>query len=182
MQKVHPAELNLSKTDEELRKAMRSNSHAILARAAETPISEIDIPQCRMIVMTDVRQPLEIDIQKLRSEFTMGYKRGGPVFYMAVRNFSMEEGVVTDAMRKGWSKMWQKADREFESLLNASPYLKKFSNRMFYVWDGNHRLLTWYPFIASNQRNNPAFHVPVKAIVLRVEENNRKELLHAMTD
>ena len=89
---------------------------------------------------------------------------------------------MTDEMRKGWSKLWQKADREFESLLNTSPYLKKFSNRMFYVWDGNHRLLAWYPFIASNQRNNPVFHVPVKAIVLRVEEDNCKELLHAMTD
>ena len=72
--------------------------------------------------------------------------------------------------------------REFEGILNTSPYLKKFSNPMFYVWDGNHRLLGWYPFIASNQRNNPTFHVPMKAIVLRVEENNRKELLHAMTD
>ena len=133
LHEVHPTELNLSKTEEELRTAVRSNSHAILARAAETPISEIDIPLCRMIVMTDVRQPLEIDIQKLRSEFKMGYKRGGPVFYVALRNFSMEEGVVTDAMRKGWSKLWQKADREFESLLNTSPYLKKFSNRMFYV-------------------------------------------------
>ena len=172
----------LSKTKEKLRKAVRSNSHVILARAAETPISEIDISLCRMIVMTDVRQPLEIDIQKLRSEFTMGYKRGGPVFYVALQNFSMEEGIVTDEMRKGWSKLWQKADKEFESILNTSPYLKKFSNHMFYVWDGNHKLLAWYPFIASNQRNNPAFHVPVKAIVLRVEENNRKELLHAMTD
>ena len=73
VQAVLPAELNLSKTEEELRKAVRSNSHAILARAVETPISEMDIPLCRMIVMTDVWQPLEIDIQKLRSEFTMGY-------------------------------------------------------------------------------------------------------------
>ena len=101
VQEVHPAELNFSKTEEELRKAVRSNLHAILARAVETSISEIDIPLCRMIVMTDVRQPLEIDIQKLRSEFTMGYKHGGPIFYVALRNFSMEEGVVTDAMRKG---------------------------------------------------------------------------------
>ena len=44
----------LSKTEEELRKAVRSNLHAILARAAEMPISEIDIPLCRMVVMTDV--------------------------------------------------------------------------------------------------------------------------------
>ena len=140
----------LSKIEEELRKAVRSNSHVILARAAETLISEIDIPLCRMIVMTDVRQPLEIDIQKLRSEFMMGYKRGGLVFYVALRNFNMEEGIVTDEMRKGWSKLWQKAEREFKSILNTSPYLKKFSNRMFYVWDGNHRLLAWYLFIASN--------------------------------
>ena len=123
----------LSKTEEELRKAVRSNSHAILARAAEKPISEIDIPLCRMVVMTDVRQPLEVDIQKLWSEFIMGYKPGGPVFYVALRNFAMEEGFVTEELRKGWSKQWQKADREFESLLNTSPYLKKFSNHMFYV-------------------------------------------------
>ena len=103
-QSVHLSDQVLSKTKEELRKAVRSNSHAILARAAETPISEIDIPLCRMIVMTDVRQPLEIDIQKLRSEFMMGYKRGGLVFYVALRNFNMEEGIVTNAMRKEWSK------------------------------------------------------------------------------
>ena len=172
----------LSKTEEELKKAVRSNSHAILARATEIPISEIDIPLCRMIVMTDVRQSLEIDIQKLRSEFTMGYKRGGPIFYVAMRNFSMEEAVVMEAMRKGWSKLWRKVDKEFESIPNNSPYLKKFSNWMFYVWHGNHRLLAWYPFIATNQRNNPTFLVPLKSIVLKVKENNRKELLHAMTD
>ena len=80
----------------------------------------------------------------------MGYKRSGPIFYVAMRNFSMEEALVTDATRKGWSKLWQKANKEFESVLNSSPYLKKFSNWMFYIWDGNHRLLAWYPFIATN--------------------------------
>ena len=84
MQLTQLTEQVLSKTEEELMKALRSNSHVILARAAETPISEIDIPLCRMVVMTDVWQPLEIDIQKLRSEFTMGYKCGGPVFYVAL--------------------------------------------------------------------------------------------------
>ena len=32
--------------EEELRKAVRSNLHAVLARAAGTPIFEIDIPLC----------------------------------------------------------------------------------------------------------------------------------------
>ena len=84
----------------------------------------------------------------------------------------MEEAIVTDATRKGWLKLWQKANQEFESVLNSNPYLKKFSNRMFYVWDGNHRLLAWYLFIATNQKNNPAFHTPVKSIVLNVHEGN----------
>ena len=179
---VPATDQGLSKIEEELQKAVRSNSHAILARGAETLISEIDIPLCRMIVMTDVRQPLEIDIQKLRSEFTMGYKCDGLVFYVVMLNFSMEEDLVTDAMKKGWSKLWQKADKEFVSVLNSSPYLKKFSNKMFYVSNGNHRLLAWYPFITTNQKNNLAFHVLVKSIVLNVHEGNRKELVHAMTD
>lgn len=172
----------LAVTEEELRKAVRSNSHAVLAKAAETPISELDIPLCRMIPMTDVRQPLEIDIQKLRSEFTSGYKRGGPCFYVATKSYSMEVTVVNDATRKGWSKLWQKADKDFESSLTGKPDLLKFSNRMFYVWDGNHRLKAWYPFIESNHKNDRAFHVPVKSIVLNVTEENRKEILHAMTD
>ena len=103
MESVPATDQNLSKIEEELRKAVWSNSNAILARAAETPISEIDIPLCRMIVMTDVRQPLEINIQKLRSEFTLGYKHGGPIFYVTMWNFSMEEALVTDVTKKGWS-------------------------------------------------------------------------------
>ena len=87
--------------EEELQKAVRSNSHAVLARAAEILILEIDIPLCRMVVMTEVRQPLEVDIWKLRAKFTQGYRRGGPVFYMAIRSFGMEESFITDEMRKG---------------------------------------------------------------------------------
>ena len=56
------ADRGLAFTEEELRKAVRSNSHAVLARAAETPISEIDIPLCQMVAMIEVRKPLEVDI------------------------------------------------------------------------------------------------------------------------
>lgn len=176
------ADRGLAVTEEELRKAVRSNSHAVLARAAEIPISEIDIPLCRMVAMTEVRKPLEVDIQKLRAEFTRGYRRGGPVFYVAVKSFEMEECFVTEEMRRGWSKLWQKADRDFERVLNSNPELARFSNRMFHVWDGNHRLLAWYPLIEWNHKYDPAFHVPVKSIMLSITDANRKEILHAMTD
>lgn len=176
------ADQGLAFTEEQLRNAVRSNSNAVLARAAETPISEIDIPLCRMVAMTEVRKPLEVDIQKLRAEFTRGYRRGSPAFYVATKSFAMEETIVTAQMRKGWSKLWQKADRDFERALKSNPDLVKFSNKMFHVWDGNHRLLAWYPLIEWNHMHDPAFHVPVKSIVLSISSANRKEILHAMTD
>ena len=176
------AERGLAFTEEQLRKSVQSNSHAVLARAAEKPISEIDIPLCRMVAMTEVRKPLEVDIQKLRAEFTRGYRRGGPAFYVATKSYGMEETNVTAKMRKGWSKLWQKADKDFELLLKSNPDLVKFSNKMFHVWDGNHRLLAWYPLIEWNHMHDPAFHVPVKSIVLNISGSNRKEILHAMTD
>ena len=89
---------------------------------------------------------------------------------------------MTDEMRKGWSKLWQKADRDFESTLNNNRVLKKFSNMMFHVWDGNHRLLAWYPLIEWNHKSDLAFHVLVKSIILSITDVNCKEILHAMTD
>ena len=73
------ADRGLAFTEGELWKAMWNNSHAVLARAAEIPISEIDILLYRMVAMTKVRQPLEVNIQKLRAEFTRGYRHGNPV-------------------------------------------------------------------------------------------------------
>ena len=89
---------------------------------------------------------------------------------------------MINEMRKGWSKLWQKVDRDFESTLNNNPALKKFSNRMFHVWDGNHRLLAWYLLIEWNHKSDLAFHVPVKSIILSIIDANCKEILHAMTD
>ena len=94
----------------------------------------------------------------------------------------MEETIVTAEMRKGWSKLWKKANRDFERALNSNLKLAKFLNKMFHVWDSNHRLLAWYPLIEWNHMFDPAFHVPVKSIVLRITDTNRKEILHAMTD
>ena len=82
----------------------------------------------------------------------MGYKRGGPVFYVATQNLSLEEAFVTNATKKGWSKLWQKTEKEFKSVLNSSRELKKFLNRMFYIWDGNHKLLAWYPSLRPTRR------------------------------
>ena len=69
----------------------------------------------------------------------------------------------------------------FEERLKRDPALKKFSNMMFHMWDGNHRHKAWMPFILQFHADDPAFHVSVRAILLNVTEQNNKELLHAMT-
>lgn len=172
----------LDKTEEQLRRAVRGNSHTVLLEAVETPISELDIPLCRMIPMTDVRHPLKTDIQKLKSEFTGGYKRASACFYVSLSSFRMEEAIVTDEVRKGWSRLWRKEDEEFEGRLRGHPSLHKFSNHMFYVWDGNHRHIAWYDIINNIHKDDPEFHAPVKAVVLKVTPQNCNLVLHAMTD
>ena len=101
------ADQGLVTTEEELWKMVRSNSHAVLARAAETRILEIDIPLYQMVAMIEIRQPLEVDIQKLRAKFTWVYMHGGLVFYVAIRSFGMEESFISDEMRKGCSRLYE---------------------------------------------------------------------------
>lgn len=177
-----PPDPGLTVTEARLREAIRGDSYAVLHQNLEVPIAELDIPLCRMVEMTDVRHPLDPDIQKLRGEFTNGYKRGGPAFYVALRSFKLEEVEVSDKDRSGWSEQWKIADRVFEERLKANPSLSKFSNKMFHVWDGNHRYKAWMPFIKEFHISDPKFHVPVRAILLNVTEENKHRLLHAMTD
>ena len=46
-----------------------------------------------------------------------------------------------------WSTEWKVVNEEFEKTLLADEDLKIFSNKMFMVWDGNHRLQAWMPSI-----------------------------------
>jgi len=39
-----------------------------------------------------------------------------------------------------WDNHWKVVNASFEEMLNANENLQKFNGRMFYVWDGNHRL------------------------------------------
>lgn len=53
---------------------------------------------------------------------------------------------------------------------------------MFFVWDGNHRLKAWMSFIEECHPKDVAFHVHVKAILLKVTMENHDVLLNAMTN
>lgn len=132
--------------------------------------------------MTDVWSPLLVDIEKLRSEFTSGYRKGSACFYVGIMNSKMEETVVSDAIRASWSPFWLQENDKFETRLSLDHTLQKYKNHMFYVWDGNHRHKPWYPIINNNHADDPTFHVPVRSIVFNVTAENRIMLLNAMND
>ncbi|KAG0606119.1 hypothetical protein M758_9G115400 [Ceratodon purpureus] len=175
-------DVGLAEMEDQLRKAVKGSSHVALQDVVDIPGMEIDVPLCRMIPMKDVREPLKTDIQKLKAEFSHGYKRGSSCFYLSLKSFRMEESSVTEADRSSWSDLWQKEDLEFEARLLSNPDLKKYSDRYFYVWDENHRHIAWSELINSLHKHDASFHVSARSIIINVTPANCNMLLHAMTD
>lgn len=165
-----------------LRREVMGTSHLALQSAVDSPGMEIDVPLCRMIPMKDVREPLQYDIQKLKAEFTRGYRRASACFYLSLRSFRMEESYVTETDRASWSELWRQEDLEFEGRLLSTPGLEKFSNRFFYVWDGNHRHIAWTESINALHQQDAEFHVSVRSVIINVTPQNCNMMLHAMTD
>jgi hypothetical protein len=97
--------------------------------------AHMNIPLCRMASLQVVRPALINDIQKLQVDFVHGYRVGAVVFYVLLTNMRGEGSMVSDVDRA--------RDREFEAFLKADKDLCFMSNRLFYVWDGNHCLLAW---------------------------------------
>ena len=173
---------SLRTTEMELRMSIRMTSHDVLQRATSPSASDLQIPLCRMLPMTEVRIPLKADVEKLKGEFLTGYRPGSSCFYVALRNFSLFEKEVLPGERASWSPLWQEEDRKFEALLASRPEYASFRNKYFHVWDGNHRLMAWMEVISHMHSSRVEFHAPVRAVILEPTLENRQILLNAMTD
>lgn len=75
---------------------------------------------------------------------------------------------VTEDIIASWSQHWVTKNNEFELFLLADPDLRKFSKKMFHVWDGNHRLQSWFLFINSEHTNDLAWHFCVDCNMLEL--------------
>ena len=161
----------------------RVNSIQILKRLELIPNgkAQMHIPLCRMRKLQVVRPALENDVAKMQAEFSHGYRDGASVFYVSTTNFQGQEKVVTEAERAKWSAHWRTRDQEFEEFLSRDPELAQLSNKFFYVWDGNHRLVAWYEFIRKSHKQDLEWHYMVRSIVLKTAENVT-DVLTAMHD
>jgi hypothetical protein len=50
---------------------------------------------------------------------------------------------VSDNIMASWSTLWQEPNEEFDSILRNDSDLAHLAGKIFFVWEGNHRLTAW---------------------------------------
>lgn len=182
----HPAHLkdvDMKFSEHEIRVCTTTDSVTVINGLRNKPVekSRLRIPLCRLRCYPKVRPVLEADVQKLENEFVRGYREGDRVMYVSLfdvddKALRLDYGIV-----RTWNNHWVDANNIFESNLAQDPELRQFSGKMFYVYEGNHRLTAWMRHIEDFHSNNPAWHITVDCIVLDGRGRNAV-LLNAMAD
>lgn len=171
---------------QEIRKSYKQDSYAVVNQLRRRPVekSRLRIPLCRMEPMRVVRPALLTDIKRLQNAFVYGYRPYSAAMYVAPTNHKGEGLEVSPEIRAKWKRRWQMEDEKFERVLNEDPDLASLSNKMFYVYDGNHRLLAWREFIETEHEDDAVWyseHGNPECLVLDVSQG-RRQVLNAMHD
>ena len=87
-------------------------------------------------------------------------------FYVALQDQHGHTNDVTPSVVAKWSSEWKEVNAEFEKKLLADDDLNIFSNKMFMVWDGNHRLQAWMPIIEQFHTHDINWHFSVEGVIL----------------
>jgi hypothetical protein len=77
--------------------------------------------------------------------------------------------------------LWTHKTVKFGKLLLEDPDLSWPCGKMFHVWDKNHHLQTWQPYIDLNHLDEEDWHISIDAFVLDTT-NGLVELLIGMTN
>ena len=133
--------------------------------------AQMDVPLCKMISLQVVRPTLAIDIEKMKADFIHGYRSGAALLNMSTTNIQGSEQTVFDEDRLSWNAFWRRNNSHLEEFFNADPELRCLSNKMFYIHDGNHRLVARTEFIHQAHSNDLDLHFWVRTIVLSILDN-----------
>ncbi len=70
-----------------------------------------------------------------------------------------------------WNFTWRSVNDKFEAFLDTKPTLSHLKGKIFHVWDGNHRLEAWLPYIS--QLDDETWHVCPTTWVVNAKIRNR---------
>ena len=132
----------LEDKDYDARRLKRTDFNSIINQLRAIPYekSRFCVSLCRLVVLPLVRRILEGDVQLLETEFSNGYREGDRVLYVSIAKNDGSSLDVTDETVSSWDQHWQRANDLFEKELDKDKDLHKFKGKMFYVWEGNHRV------------------------------------------
>ena len=166
--KQTPEDEEFGLDEDAIRSRQKLNSVATIASLRVQPLScsRFPIPLCRMLPMPMVRPTLESDLSKLEQEFVHGYRDGASVFYVSITDEDGKCREVTSEDKEKWDPLWKSKNEEFNKHLSSVPELSGFTNMMFFVCDGNHRLQAWLNHIDRLHKCDPAWHYMVDSILL----------------
>lgn len=165
------------------RRSLKLDSTGLINNLQIQPVKKscLQIPLCRLVVMDEVRAVGELDVQKLESEFVNGYRDGDRVLFISPFNHKEWSMDVSEDLVQKWGPHWRKVNDDFEKELEADEDLAQLRGRMFFVWDGNHRVTAWTRAISTSHADEPEWHIRVQCIVLD-PRGHVGSLLNAMSD
>ncbi len=166
-----------------MRKAHRDDTNSVIHRVRIKPLhkSRFSIPLCRLRCLPLVRPINEVDVTRLENEFVMGYRDGDRALYVSPFNNLGEVLHVSDDILSSWSSYWQEANEEFDSMLRNDIDLAHLAGKMFFVWEGNHRMTAWSRHINKHHSLDKDWHISVDCIVVD-PRNCTAVFLNAMND
>lgn len=170
-------------SEHEMRVCTHTDSVVVINSLRNKPVekSRLRIPLCRLRRYHKVCPILEADVKKLENEFTRGYREGDRVLYVSLYDDGDKDLLVDDKIVTSWNSHWVDANDCFESDLAQDPQLHQFKGKMFYVYEGNHRITAWMRHIADHHNDHPTWHISVECIILDGRGRNGP-LLNAMED
>ena len=169
-----------------IRHNLKKDSFSVVEGMRIQPMekSSMRIPLCRLIHMPLVRPTLRSDVTKLMAAFQFGYRAGSATFYVSTANESGENRFVSSKDKREWGELWNAENDKFESFLRSDKDLMSLSGCMFFVYDGNHRLLAWKECIETDHKDDALWyekHGCPECVILDTT-GGRGDVLNAMHD
>lgn len=84
----------------------------------------------------------------------------------------MNKLLVDDEIASSWNNHWFYANDYFENDLAQDPQFHQFKGKMFFAYNGNHRLNAWMQHIVDFHNDDPMWHMALDCIILDARGKN----------
>lgn len=137
------------------------------------------IPLCRLMPMEAVRNLQEESVMKLKKGFReSGYVVKLSEFHITEFNETGETRTVAD-FKPEWDPLWTQINEQFEQECDSAEEFKTLKDKMFWVFDGNHRYTAWSA-VASENPDQLQYHPCVRFSLLNAGKDGFKKVEQAM--